>query len=55
MTAERAAAFICTFLQSECSYETTDLPLPMEGFAGALRGFLFGPTPEARRVHCRYS
>jgi Transglutaminase-like superfamily len=54
MAPERAAELICAHLQSICGYEIKGLPLPMAGFGGALRGFLFGPTPEARRGHCQY-
>jgi transglutaminase-like putative cysteine protease len=54
MAPERAADLICARLQRICDYELKDLPLPMDGFGGALRGFLFGPTLEARRGHCQY-
>jgi len=54
MSPERAAALICSRLQSVCSYELDNLPLPMDGPGGALHGFLFGATREARRGHCQY-
>lgn len=54
MSPERAAALVCSRLQTVCSYDLQDLPLPMDGPGGVLRGFLFGSTPKARRGHCQY-
>jgi transglutaminase-like putative cysteine protease len=51
---EHAAAVVCSRLQTLCSYDLKDLPLPQDGPGGVLRGFLFGSTPEARRGHCQY-
>ncbi|MHA3774926.1 transglutaminase-like domain-containing protein [Verrucomicrobiota bacterium sgz303538] len=54
MSPERAAALVCSRLQTGCSYDLQNLPPPMDGPGGVLRGFLFGSTPEARRGHCQY-
>jgi len=51
---ERAAVLVRERLGERCSYDLKNLPKPVDGPGGVLRGFLFSRSEADRRGHCQY-